>query len=147
MEVEQSNAKLAARLISRALKSESFTRRCKLKIRFVSVLSAQTRGSALGEKIKKCQFKHNKMLYSLSRAYTWELGPLIDGRIQELKGRRLREILMEMKAQDGTSSLFVGIDKKWGHDNGWTFTFGKKYKTRQGTKSPTLDRIWHINMV
>ena len=55
VEVEKGIEKLAARLISRALKSESFKRRCKLKVRLVSTLTAQTRGSALGEKIKKCQ--------------------------------------------------------------------------------------------
>ena len=51
VEVERVLEKLAARLISRALKSENFKRRCKLKVRLVSALTAQTRGSALEEKI------------------------------------------------------------------------------------------------
>ena len=126
VEVERGVEKLAARLISRVLKLDSFRRRCKLKVRFVSTLTAQIRGSQLGEKIKKCQFKHGQMIFSLSRAYTWELGPNIDESNSETGGKTLRDIIMEMKTREGDNNLFVGIDKKWGFDDGWTLTFGKK---------------------
>ena len=78
------------------------------------------------------------MLFSLTRAYTWEIGPSIDERDTELGGRSLREILMGMKTRDGSKNLFVGVDKKWGYDDGWTFTFGKKVQDEARDKITNL---------
>ena len=122
--------------LRRAMASSEFAKCFGIKMHLIPRLTF----SASPNQRKKFQaalMKHAHLQACLERAYTWELGE-INRPSQQLGMVTLRELVFRWKAKGTNEQLFVGIDKKWGKDGGYTFTFPKKFEAEAREKLSCL---------
>jgi hypothetical protein len=139
---EMGNAKTIQSYTRKALASPEFKKSFGIRMHLIPRLTFRD-SPHQKKKFQVALQKHSHLVACLERAYTWELGADIEHDSQKLGMVNLRALVFRWKAKGTEEQLFVGIDKKWGKDGGYTFTFPKKFEPEAREKLACLPAYLH----